>query len=360
MKKFSRIFLIVTISLVMTLSLTSCSFLEPVEDTPYYKPMEEAISNWLEKAEKEVEPIVSAIEENVSSTISSTVSSTKDFLFPSEDDKQKEVVTDDKKENVSENLPGTSGTLSIQFIDVGQADAALVECGGEYLLIDGGNRGDSDILYAILKRKGVNRLDYVVGTHAHEDHIGGIPGALEACESVGVVYSPVTEYDSKTFLNFKAAAHEKAGGLTVPKSGDTFTLGDAVVEILGPVKEYKETNDTSIVVKITFGENSFLFAGDIEYEAEIDLVESGVDLSADVLKVPHHGGSTSTCYRFLREVMPKYGIISVGEGNSYGHPHDEPLSRLRDADVHVYRTDEVGDVICTSDGKNITFETIHY
>lgn len=266
-----------------------------------------------------------------------------------------------KEENVAENegvVP--TGTLTIQYIDVGQADSALVECNGKYLLIDGGNRGDSDILYAILKRKGISHLDYVIGTHGHEDHIGGIAGALKACESVGVVYSPVTEFDSKTFENFKKVAEEKAGGLTIPNVGDEFMLGNAKVKILGPIKEYEEPNNTSIVLKITFGETSFLFTGDIEYDAEIDLIESGADVSADVLKVSHHGGSTSTCYRFLREVAPKYGIISVGEGNSYGHPHEEPLSRLRDADVEVYRTDEVGDVICVSDGKNITFETKKY
>lgn len=299
-------------------------------------------------SEKEIEGFLSDIASSIEEEI-------KEELSDTEEETEVEAPIETGEEEI-----GEGDLLTIQFVDVGQADAALVECGGEYLLIDGGNRGDSDILYAILKRKGITHLDYVVGTHAHEDHVGGIAGALEACTSVGTVFSPVTEYNSKTFENFKKAAEEKSNGLTVPTVGDEFYVGSAKVKILGPVKDYDEPNNTSIVLKITFGKTSFLFTGDMEHDAEIDLLESGVNVSADVLKVGHHGSGTSTSYRFLREVAPKYGIISVGTGNTYGHPHDEALSRLRDADVEFYRTDEVGDVFCTSNGYNISFTTKKY
>lgn len=248
--------------------------------------------------------------------------------------------------------------LIVKFIDVGQADAAILSCGGQYLLIDGGNRADSDVLYTILKRDRISHLDYVISTHAHEDHCGGIPGALEACKSVGKVYSPVTEYDSKAFKNFVSSVETKNAKITVPKVGETFSIGDAKVTVIGPIKDYEETNNTSIVVKIVHGNNSFLFTGDMERDAEIDLLDSGVDVSADVLKVGHHGSSSSTSYRFLREVAPTYGVISVGKKNSYGHPHEEALSRLKDADVQVFRTDILGDIVCKSDGKEIVFEGV--
>ena len=225
-------------------------------------------------------------------------------------------------------------TFSIHFIDVGQADAALVECDGQYMLIDGGNRADSSVMYTVLKNAGVKHLEIVVGTHAHEDHIGGIPGAFNYA-SAELTLCPVTAYDdSEAFANFKRYAQEKGGGIVVPSVGDEYALGSAVVAILG-VNSGSATNDTSIILKIQYGSTSFLFTGDAEREAEQVVLASGADLSATVLKVGHHGSDTSTTYPFLREVMPAYAVISVGEGNSYGHPTDNTLSRLRDADVEV-------------------------
>lgn len=253
-----------------------------------------------------------------------------------------------------DTLPADS-TFSIHFIDVGQADAALVECDGHYMLIDGGNKADSNVVYTVLKNAGVSHLDIVIGTHAHEDHIGGIPGAFNYASS-DLTLCPVTSYDSDAFADFARYANEKGGGITVPAVGDAYTLGSAEVRILG-VNGGSSTNDTSIVLKIQYGETSFLFAGDAEREAEQAILNSGADLSATVLKVGHHGSDTSTTYPFLREIMPTYAIISVGTGNSYGHPTDDTLSRLRDADVTVYRTDLQGDIFVTSDGKTVTTTT---
>ncbi len=245
--------------------------------------------------------------------------------------------------------------FSIIFIDVGQADAALLRCEGETMLIDGGNVADSSTIYTVLEKNGVTHLDYVICTHAHEDHVGGLSGALQNC-TADKIFCPVTDYDSKAFRNFVKYAEKQCGEITVPKPGEEFAFGGAVVDILACDPSAAETNHTSIVAKITYGETSFLFTGDAEEEVERMLLEQNVDLSATVLKVGHHGSSSSTSYWFLNEVMPRYAVISVGKDNSYGHPDEKVLSRLRDANVTVFRTDEIGDVICTSDGKTVTFQ----
>lgn len=248
-------------------------------------------------------------------------------------------------------LPANS-TFSIHYIDVGQADAALVECDGHWMLIDGGNKEDSSIIYTVLRNAGVPKLDIVVGTHAHSDHIGGLPGAYNYT-TADLTLCPTTNYDSDAFDDFKWYAEKNGGGITIPSVADTYTLGSATIDILG-VNDGSDTNNTSIVLKITYGSTSFIFTGDAEREVEQAILNRGADLSATVLKVGHHGSDTSTTYPFLREIMPEYAIISVGEGNSYGHPTDNNLSRLRDADVKVCRTDLNGDIYLTSDGQTVS------
>jgi competence protein ComEC len=243
----------------------------------------------------------------------------------------------------------------VYFLDVGQADAAIVQCDGQVMMIDGGNVADSSHIYTFLKDHGIDHIDYIVCTHAHEDHVGGLAGSLNAC-MVGTVFAPVTDYDSEAFRSFKKYVAGQGKKITVPIPGDVFSLGSAKVTILGPLREYEDQNNMSIVLRIVYGKTSFLFTGDIEWDAEHDLTDAGYDLHSTVLKVAHHGSETSTSYVFLREVMPQFAVISVGKGNAYGHPDDVVLSRLRDADVTVYRTDEVGEVVCTSDGANVRFK----
>jgi len=244
--------------------------------------------------------------------------------------------------------------FEIHFIDVGQADAMLVLCDGEAMLVDGGNAEDSSLIYAYLKARSLTHLDYLVATHAHEDHVGGLSGALNYA-SAGTVYCPVTAYDSRAFDSFLLYLARQGKEITIPKAGDQFRLGSALVRILGPLQSSEDPNNTSIVLHITYGRNTFLLAADAEREEEWDMLHAGFDLSADVLKVGHHGSDTSTTYPFLRAVRPKYAVITVGIGNTYGHPTENTLSKLRDADIKVYRTDLQGDIICKSDGENIRF-----
>jgi competence protein ComEC len=167
----------------------------------------------------------------------------------------------------------------------------------------------------------------------------------------------VKEYTSDAFNNFVKKAQERGKELTQPTAGATFSLGSAQVTVIGPVGEYNDNNNRSIVLRIVYGETSFLFTGDAEREAETDILASGAMLKSTVLKVGHHGSESSTTYPFLRAVDPDYAVISAGKDNKYGHPTEDVLSRLRDAEVKVYRTDMQGDIVCTSDGKTVTFQT---
>ena len=246
--------------------------------------------------------------------------------------------------------------FSVFFLDVGQSDATLIVCDGAAMLIDGGNPSDSSLIYSFLQRHGITHLEYIVASHAHADHVGGLSGALNFA-TVGIALSPVTEYDTRAFESFVRYLDAQGVSITVPNHGDTFMLGSAHVQIVGPINESSNPNNMSIVMRVTYGETSFLFTGDAERALEQDILEAGYDISATVLSVGHHGSDTSTTYPFLREIMPIYAVISCGRDNQYGHPHDNLLSRLRDADVTVFRTDMQGTIIAVSDGRTVSFTT---
>lgn len=255
--------------------------------------------------------------------------------------------------------PDENSYFEAHFIDVGQADSALIICDGKAMLIDGGNAADANLVRTYLEEHNVTHLEYAIGTHPHEDHIGGLTNVFRYIKP-DKVYCSAKTYTTNAFIDFAYyVTNNLRQELIIPTPGESFLLGSARVTVVGPVRlDYEDVNNISIVVRIEYGDLAFLFTGDMEGVAELELIKTGVNLKADVLKVGHHGSGSSSYYQFLRAVSPTYGVISCGRDNDYGHPHSGPLSRLRDADVKLYRTDLQGHIVCRStDGKTLTFTT---
>lgn len=248
--------------------------------------------------------------------------------------------------------------LYVHFIDVGQADCTLLKVGDCDILIDGGNVADGAVVADYLARQGVDDLELVISTHAHEDHAGGLTYVLKKYIAEEV-WAAAAYYSSNAYTNFVTAVENQGLPLTIPSLGDTFTYGDLTLTVLGPVEEYDNTNNTSIVVMAQYGGKRFLFTGDMETDAEADLIASGADLHADVLKVGHHGSYTASSTAFLDAVGAQYGVIHVGTDNDYGHPHTEAMNRLLGANLALYRTDLMGNIVIATDGAELVFMWDH-
>ena len=247
--------------------------------------------------------------------------------------------------------PGSSGEgafsdggMAVHFIDVGQGDSILAESDGHFLLIDAGENDQGDTVISYLEEAGVEALDYVIGTHPHSDHIGGLDDVIRAFDVETVILPPV-EHTTKTFEDVLDAIEEKDLSITLPVPGDSYELGGAAFTILAPQRDYgDDLNNWSVGLRLACGDGAFVACGDAEAQAEEDMAASGLALSADVLKIGHHGSSTSTSDAFLKAVSPAFAVISCGEGNSYGHPHKETLEKLEAAGIQVLRTDLLGDI----------------
>jgi len=248
-----------------------------------------------------------------------------------------------------------NGDLKVHFIDVGDADCILIQQENRTMLIDAGNNLDEDVIKAYLLKLGISRLDIIIGTHVDEDHIGSMDAIIKDFD-IGKIYMPESNTATKYLEDVMDAVEKKGIQVTTPTSGETIKLGKAVCTILAPVNRgYQNLNNYSIVIKVKYGSTSFLFTGDAESISEREMMRRGFDLSADVLKLGHHGSIRSTTDEFLKRVNPQYAVIMVGRNNHYRHPHKRTMEKLKIKGIKVYRTDENGTVVATSDGKNIIF-----
>lgn len=248
--------------------------------------------------------------------------------------------------------------LKIHFIDVGQADSILIQIGDNACLIDAGNNEDSELVSSYLDEAGVKKLDYIIGTHPHEDHIGGLDVVIDNFQ-IDKVILPEYTLTTKTFLDVLDAIENKGLKITKPMVGDEYKLGDASFTIIAPVKsDYGDNaNNYSVGIKLVYGKTSFVTVGDAEIIAEKDMLGTGIDLTADLFKASHHGSHTSNSEEFLNAIDPTFAVISVGEGNSYGHPNSNVVTTLLEDDVQIYRTDKQGTIVVSSDGVNLSFKT---
>jgi competence protein ComEC len=253
--------------------------------------------------------------------------------------------------------------LKVHFIDVGQGDATLIQQINQdntyNMLIDAGNNGDGEYLVEYLKDQGVETLDYIIGTHPHSDHIGGLDDVIKGFQ-VGAIIMPKVMANTRTFEEVMEAVSDKGLSITSPVPGTSYPLGEAEFTILAPNSDdYASLNDYSIANRIVFGSNSFIFTGDAEALSEEEILNNfnKRDLASDVFKLAHHGSSTSNTEDFLEAINPSYGIISCGQDNSYGHPHREIMAQLKARNILVFRTDLHGTIVINSDGKDISIET---
>ena len=245
--------------------------------------------------------------------------------------------------------------MIIHYIDVGQGDSILIQVNNKNLLIDAGPKSDKKKLFNYLSSLNLNKLDYVIATHPHEDHIGNMSDVIDDY-NVLAFYAPKVQSTTKTFEKMIDSLKSKNLKINVIKKGtDSINLGDNTkVTVFSPTKDsYEDLNNYSPVIKIEYGKTSFLFTGDAQKDVEKEILSTNEDISADILKVGHHGSSTSTTNDFLKKVNPSIGVISVGKDNTYNHPNDDTIKRLKGNKVTIYRTDKDGTVVFSSDGSKI-------
>lgn len=269
---------------------------------------------------------------------------------------------------VVNNFIERDADLTIRYIDVGQGDCELISYAGQNVLIDAGIREAADDIEAVIDGLGITRLDYVIATHPHADHIGAMDKIIEKYD-IGTVIAPKIKDDlvptTKVYERFLTALSKKGQKMTAAKAGAVYSLADenkendnTAFEVLAPVgDDYDDLNNWSVVIRLVHGDCAFLFTGDAEKEAEADILSGGADVSADVLKAGHHGSSTSSSKKFLEAVSPRTAIISCGTDNSYGHPHKDTLEKFEAMGIEYYRTDISGTITVYSDGESYRVQT---
>ena len=249
--------------------------------------------------------------------------------------------------------------IVVKILDVGQGDSALIMTASKTLLIDGGVNGSGeDVVVECMKKYGRKTLDYVIATHPHSDHIGGLDEVINYADSVGCVYMPeISEKlvpTSAAYTKFLESLVNTQAEVISPKMGEKFSMEGLTVTFFGPADEYDDLNDMSIVVRLDYGDVSFLFTGDCRKNPFKDIIKAGFDVDVDVVKAAHHGAYNATDEAVFEAMSPEYMLISCGLDNSYGHPHKEVIQMLTESETDFYRTDYNGTITVVSDGKALT------
>ncbi len=252
--------------------------------------------------------------------------------------------------------PDTEYPLAVYYVDVGQGDGIVIKCEQTVLVIDGGEREESDTMVQFLKSVDADRIDCYIASHPHSDHIGAAGGIFAAMNVQSVMMTSFSEINmptTKSFERLQTAIENQGCEVIFAEAGETYTFGPLTLEVFAPVEETTDYNNMSIVFRLTYEKNTFMFTGDAALESEALMLNRGYDLHADVLKLGHHGSSSSTSRDFLEAVDPVLAVISCGKNNDNGHPHRETLALLSEKGIEYRRTDENGTVTVYGDGKNI-------
>ena len=249
-----------------------------------------------------------------------------------------------------------AGEMKVHFLDVGQGLSILVQSDGQTMIYDGGDKSTSSFVVSYLQKQNVTTIDYLISSHYDSDHMAGLIGCLNAFDVKNVISSDY-EHDSKLYQSFIQTVADKGLPMQHPAVGTEFSFGSGSFQILAPATiDPNDSNKNSVAIKLTNGNNSFIFTGDAENTSEKAMCESGIDLSCDVLVPGHHGSATATSWDFLQATVPEYAVISCGKDNQYGHPDKDVMDKLESMDIQVYRTDKQGTIVAVSDGTTITWD----
>lgn len=361
-KTFLSVFIVISMLL-----LTACPSTESSREKKSENQTPEQTTEITVSESDEPSATITSIESSETTSITSQTSHSEETSISESETEEMKIVfeetsseesSSDPSESEEPGVPVVEKGFVVHYIDVGQGDASLIICDEEAMLIDGGKPERSDLIYTYLKQHDITHLKYIVGTHPDDDHIGGLAGALNFATAERAFCS-VDEYDSRAFSSFQKYLNQQKVTLEIPQAGSEVTLGSAKVKFLAPRTKLSDTNNNSIVIRVIYGQTSFLFTGDAEFDEENTILNgvSKSDVSSSVLKVAHHGSEYSTSDKFLKTVDPSLAIISCGKDNQYGFPKQKVLDLMKDNGVEVLRTDLQGDILVYSDGENITYET---